>query len=267
MDYWIADEVLVPAEAQSHFVETVWRLPRVWVSYQGREDSPEVKWKEKEGGEIWLGSFNNLGKLTPETLSLWAKVLHEVPKAKLLLKTKALEEALNRQRIEEAFKAHGIEANRLELRGNTKDWTEHMDLYNQVDIALDPVGGVGGGTTTCDALWMGVPIVTQAGERMVQRMTASMLSALGRPEWVAQSEEDYIPKVRELANDREGRAQAREGQRQRMRQSALCDAKGLAGALEDAYEAMYDRWWENKGRAQSQAQPEQQPEQQARTTP
>jgi len=243
MDYWIGDKTLTPAETDSHFSEQVWRLPRVWVSYQGKADAPLQNWQPSRDGAIWLGSFNNLGKLTPATLALWAKVLHALPEGRLLLKTKALADAGNRQRILEVFSEHGISQDRIELQdiNATPDWTAHMAYYDRLDIALDPVGGVGGGTTTCDALWMGAPVITLEGDRMASRMTASMLDAIGQPEWIACLEAEYIDKVVTLARDVEQRKTLRSGQRMRMASSPLCDAKGLAACLENAYLEMFTR--------------------------
>ena len=145
MDYWIGDEVLTPAGTDSHFSERVWRLPRVWVSYDGKADAPVSAWQPGRDGVVWLGSFNNLGKLTPATLVLWTKVLHALPEGKLLLKTKELADAGNRQRILDAMAGHGITPDRIELqdRSATPDWSAHMAYYDRLDIALDPVGGCG----------------------------------------------------------------------------------------------------------------------------
>ncbi|MDD2308155.1 MAG: tetratricopeptide repeat protein [Desulfuromonadaceae bacterium] len=243
MDYWIGDPILTPPETDNHFSETVWRLPRTWVCYEGKVEAPESCWQPTADGTLWLGSFNNLPKLTPATFALWAQVLHKLPEAKLLLKTKGLTEERNRQRIMDTMASYGIGNERIELQDSriTVDWASHMAYYDRLDIALDPVGGVGGGTTTCDALWMGVPVVSLAGDRMASRMTASMLDAIGRPEWLAGSEEEYVAKVTELAHDVAGREVMRTSQRERMASSPLCDAKGLAGKLEDAYGAMFEQ--------------------------
>ncbi len=245
MDYWLGDPVLLPESENANYSETIWRLPRVWVSYRGRDDAPLPNWCPKADGTVLLGSFNNLKKITPATLSLWAKILHALPHARLLLKTPELGGAQNRKRIEGAMAARGIASERLELLGETKDWIAHMALYDRLDIALDPIGGVGGGTTTCDALWMGVPVVTLAGQGMAQRMTASMLDAIGHEEWVADTESAYETKVIALAGDVERRRAMRFKQREKMRSSPLCDATGLARALEDAFEGMFDHWWDS----------------------
>lgn len=244
MDYWIGDAILTPPATDSHFSERVWRLPRVWVSYDGKADAPQPGWQPAADGSVWLGSFNNLAKLTPETLALWAKVLHALPEGRLLLKTRALADADNRRRILDALAAEGIAADRIELQdgGDTPDWPSHMARYDRLDIALDPVGGVGGGTTTCDALWMGVPVVTLEGDRMATRMTASMLDAIGHAGWVAASEEEYVNKVVALARDAALRQSLRASQRSRMAASPLCDAGGLTRALETAYHEMFARW-------------------------
>jgi len=233
MDYWIGDPIITPEKTDYHFKEEVWRLPRIWVSYDSKGEAPDSCWQPAEDGVLWLGSFNNLGKLTSDTISLWSKILHNMPEARLLLKTKELREERNCQRILDAFKAHGVGPERVELQDGsiTPDWRSHMAYYDRLDIALDSINTVCGGTTTCDALWMGVPVVGLAGDRMVSRMTASMLDALGRSEWLAESEDGYVTKVMALARDVEGRKAMRSSQRTQMAASPLCDAKGLAQAL------------------------------------
>jgi predicted O-linked N-acetylglucosamine transferase (SPINDLY family) len=167
-----------------------------------------------------------------------------LPEARLLLKTRQLSDSGNRSRILQAFSKYEIAASRIELHdgANTPDWNSHMAYYNRLDIALDPVGAVGGGTTTCDALWMGLPLVTLLGGRMASRMSASMLTGLGRTEWIAKSEDEYVEKVISLASDIELRKSLRANQRAKMAQSQLCDARDLAANLENAYVEMFERW-------------------------
>ena len=243
MDYWIGDEILTPPETDSNFSEQVWRLPRVWVSYAGDNSAPEPKRRDTDDGAVWIGSFNNPGKLTPVTLVLWARILQALPEGRLLLKAKELADAGNRQRILDALVGHGIPSSRIELQdwSVTPDWLSHMAYYNRLDIALDPAGAVGGGSTTCDALWMGVPVITLPGDRMASRMSSAMLDAIGHPEWITRSEQEYLEKVVALARKPEQRRQIRLSLRNEMACSPLCDAKGLASALEDAYFAMFAR--------------------------
>ncbi len=243
MDYFIGDAILTPPETDAQFSEQVWRLPRIRASYDGQADAPKPDWRPDPAGAIRVGSFSNLGKLTPETFELWAKVLHALPQGKLLLKTKALADAGNRRRILDALAAAGISADRIELQSGeiTPGWKEHMAYYDRLDIALDPIGAHGGYTTTCDALWMGVPVITLEGDRMASRMTASILSAIGHAEWIVHSEADYVDRVAALAQDVELRKALRSTQRERMAGSPLCDARDLALKLEAAYFEMFER--------------------------
>lgn len=243
MDYWIGDDILTPPETDSHFSEQVWRLPRVSWSYDGK-DAPPPDWRPAENDTVWVGSFNQLGKLTPATLALWAKVLHALPEGRLLLKTKELADTANRQRILDAMTSHGVPTDRIELQdgSSTPSWREHMAYYNRLDIVLDPVGAMGGVTSTCDALWMGAPVITLEGDRVTSRATASILNAIGHPEWIAHSEAEYLDKVVALARDEEQRKALRSSQRDRMARSPLCDAKDLAMNLENAYIEMFVRW-------------------------
>ncbi len=243
MDYFIGDAELIPPQMDRHFSEQVWRLPRIRASYDARADAPQPAWQPDPAGTIRIGSFSNLGKLTPETFVLWAKVLHALPQAKLLLKTKALVDAANRQRILDTLTEQGIPPGRVELNSTeiTPGWREHMAYYDRLDIVLDPIGAHGGYTTSCDALWMGAPVITLEGDRMASRMTASILSAIGHPEWIAHSAAEYVDKVVALATDVAQRKALRPVQRGLMAGSSICDARDLAMKLEDAYFEMFGR--------------------------
>jgi protein O-GlcNAc transferase len=243
MDYWIGDEVVTPPETDSHFSEQVWRLPRVSWSYDGK-DAPPPNLRPAQDDTVWVGSFNQLGKLTPATLALWAKILLALPEGRLLLKTKELADDANRQRILDAMTSHGISPDRIELKdiSITPNWQEHMAYYNRLDIVLDPVGAMGGVTSTCDALWMGAPVITLEGDRVVSRATAAILTAIGHPEWIARSDAEYIDKVAALARNVDQRNALRTSQRNQMARSPLCDAKGLAMSLESAYVEMFEKY-------------------------
>jgi predicted O-linked N-acetylglucosamine transferase (SPINDLY family) len=243
MDYWIGDALMTPATLDDHFSEQVWRLPRTTVAYGGNADAPPSAWQPAADGRVWLGSFHALIKLTPQTLALWARLLQELPEANLLLKTRELADAGKREQLLAALVGHGIPAERIELQDGsaTPSWAEHMAYYDRLDIALDPVGTWSGNTTTCDALWMGVPVIGLMGDRSILRMTGPMLEALGHPEWIAESEDEYVEKAVALARAVELRRRLRPVQREKMLASALCDADDLARHLERAYEEMYSR--------------------------
>lgn len=240
MDYWIGDEMLCPAELEGQFSERLWQLPRVWLAYKTIADAPASDWRPAEDGGIRLGSFNNLGKITPQTLRLWAQVLHALPEGRLLLKNKDLADAGNRQRILSELAMHDIVADRVELLPGSP-WADYMAQHDRLDVALDPIGGHGGGTSTCDALWMGVPVITLLGDHVGARFTASLVDAIGHGGWIARTEAEYIEKTVALARNVELRRQLRFSQREAMANSPLCDAQGLARALEDTYTGMFER--------------------------
>ncbi|MFZ3017527.1 MAG: tetratricopeptide repeat protein [Gallionella sp.] len=239
MDYWIGDEMLCPPELEGQFSERLWQLPRVWLAYKTIADAPVSDWRPAEDGGIRIGCFNNLGKITPQTLRLWAQVLHALPEGRLLLKNKDLADAGNRQRILSELAMHGIVAERVELQPGSP-WADYMAEHDKLDVALDPIGGHGGGTSTCDALWMGAPVITLLGDHVGARFTASLVDAIGHSEWIALTEAEYIEKTVALARNVELRRQLRFPQREAMANSPLCDARGLARALEDAYAGMFE---------------------------
>jgi predicted O-linked N-acetylglucosamine transferase (SPINDLY family) len=187
---------------------------------------------------VTFGSFNDLAKLSEQAIALWARILLAVPASTLIIKAKALGEPTTRTRLEAAFAAQGIGPERLTLEGHTPSVQDHLAGYRRVDIALDTFP-ITGATTTAEALWMGVPVITLAGPCMAQRQSAAMLAALGRQEWVANSEEDYLTKVVALAQDPDLRRRLRGEQRELMAASELCDATGMANALESAYRQMW----------------------------
>jgi protein O-GlcNAc transferase len=246
MDYWIGDAILIPKSDAGHYSERIWRLPRVWINYHAGDAAPAPAWRPDPSGHLWFGSFNNLYKITTESVALWSRILRSCPQGRLLLKTAQFVDSLTRENLMKAFVAQGVPSERISLIGRVPDWREHMALYDRLDVVLDPVGGVCGGTTTCDALWMGVPVITMAGAGMARRMSASMLTSLGRTEWIAQSADAYVEKAISLAQDVDTRCDLRLRQRDDMTRSPLCDSQGLVQALEDAYEKMFELWQEKK---------------------
>jgi predicted O-linked N-acetylglucosamine transferase (SPINDLY family) len=241
MDWLIADEVLLPRSCDAHFREGIWRLPRLWIAYRGDGSLPDSNWRPDPDGAVWLGSFNNLTKVREQTLGLWAKVMHAVPESRLLLKDRKAVDHAVQERIRTGLLRHGVSGERVEFVAWTPAWSSHMALYDRLDIALDTVP-LNSGTTALDALWMGVPLVALEGNWMGGRMTSTVLRALGKPEWIARNDEEYVAIVAGLARDIEGRKSLRAAQRSLMAGSPLCDAKGLARVLETAFEAMFERW-------------------------
>jgi predicted O-linked N-acetylglucosamine transferase (SPINDLY family) len=242
MDWYITDHHYAHG-CDSHFCEGLWKLPHVAHCYKGDESLPVSAWEPDPDGTIWLGSFNRYEKIRRETLRLWSKVLHAVPNAQLALVDHAGQESENHERILASLDDCGVDADRVVFlpRVPGRDFAQYMALYDRLDIALDTIP-FNSGTTAFDALWMGVPLVALEGNRICGRMAASIVRNLGRPEWAATSEDEYVSIVCSLARDVEGRKKLRNTLRTSMLATPLCDGQGLARALEDAFEAMYDRW-------------------------
>jgi predicted O-linked N-acetylglucosamine transferase (SPINDLY family) len=241
VDYSVMDGVTAPDGAERWFAEEVVRLPDGRLCYAPPEYAPAVARPPViDRDHITFGCFNTLSKITPEVVELWCDVLRAAPKSRLVLKCKAFEDADLQERYRAMFAADGIDSSRLELRG----FSAHRQMlgeYGDIDIALDPFP-VSGAMTSCEALWMGVPVVTLPGERPVSRQTLAFLTALERTEWAAETPEDYVAIAHGLAGDANRLAAFRTEQRQRMAASPLCDGPRFTRGLEAAYRDMWRRW-------------------------
>lgn len=241
MDYVLMDSVSVPAGEERWYVESVARLPRGRFCYEAPEmvpapSSPPVF----QRGHVTFGSFNNIAKLGLDIISLWARVLQAVPRSRLVLKWKSLGDESPRQRLREAFAAAGVTADRLEFRGGSPHH-EMLAEYADIDIALDPFP-FGGGLTSCEALWMGVPVVTLPGDRPASRQTLSFLQAMELEELAAVSPSDYVALCVALAADPDRLSHLRQSLRARMAASPICDGPSFTRAVEVAYRDMWHRW-------------------------
>jgi predicted O-linked N-acetylglucosamine transferase (SPINDLY family) len=253
IEYQIVDGITDPPGAEAFSTERLARLPHCLLCYAPPPGCPEVtpppslvRGADGEERGFTFASFNTVGKTTDFTLGLWARVLEGVPGSRLLLKASGLSDAAMHERFIARAEAAGIARDRLVLLGHTPR-LEHMAAYAAADVCLDPFP-FNGATTTCDALWMGVPVVTLRGDRHVARASASILTALGRPEWIAGSEDEYVRIAAELAGNPDGLAQERSSLRERMRTSPLRDAAGYAKAVE----ALYRSWLEAPASASSE---------------
>lgn len=243
MDYRISDAHADPVGASEPFYsETLYRLPDAFDCYGPPRDAPGVgALPAVAQGGITFGSFNNLAKLSAATRALWARVLLAVPASRLLLKAGPLSDAALRQRLSDAFAELGVGAERLILAPADASHFAHLDRYNQVDIGLDPFP-YNGVTTSFEAMWMGVPVVSLAGDGSISRMGASMLANLGMTQLLAHTPEDYVAIAARLAGDLGGLAALRAGLRERMANSPLTDAKRFTRNLEQAYREMWAKW-------------------------
>jgi predicted O-linked N-acetylglucosamine transferase (SPINDLY family) len=191
-------------------------------------------------GRITFGSFNNLPKITPRVVAMWAQTLRAVPDSRLIVKAKGLDEPATRERYAAMFGVHGLDGSRVEFVGFVGDIAAHIARYRAIDVALDtfPYNGT---TTTCEALWMGVPVVTLAGDRHAARVGASLLDRVGLGDLVAADPADFARIAAGLAADRKRLAALRAGLRARMAASPLCDGRRLAREFEAAYRRLWQR--------------------------
>jgi protein O-GlcNAc transferase len=239
IDYRITDWVADPAGAEAGYSEALLRLPRCFVCYGPiAEAGPVAPPPSHQSGHVTFGSFNVLAKMSAQVTTLWAHVLRAVPDSRLLLKASAFGAASACERILAAFAAEGIDRARIVLVPWSASQRDHLALYGKIDIALDPFP-YNGTTTTCEALWMGVPVVTLRGDRHAGRVGASLLGAVGSPGLIAETPDGYITIASTLARDGDRLAQIRSGLRDRMLTSPLCNAGEFARALENAYRAAW----------------------------
>ena len=241
IDYWITDQVLHPNDTEEKTSETIWRLPRCYVGYEPLKNAPEVTDLPcQKTGVFTFSSFNNLRKLTPETFTLWIEILKAVPNSRLILKCAGSNvfNPLIAEKIQTPFVEQGIDPKRIFLYGAFVNDEEHLDLYNQVDLHLDSIPYTGC-TTTCEALWMGVPTLTLAGTRKMERMSASILHSVGLDDCIANSAVEYVQKAIALAQNPDYLQSLRSNMRERMQHSPLLDVKNIASTLEAAYRQMW----------------------------
>jgi predicted O-linked N-acetylglucosamine transferase (SPINDLY family) len=254
VDYLLMDPVSVRDGEERFYTETVIRLEAGRFCYTPPSYAPEVAPPPVlSRGTITFGSFNNLNKLKPPVIALWAEVIKAVPDSRLLLKWKSLTEDGTRQTILDAFAAHGVAADRIELRGASPH-AQMLAEYGDVDIALDPFPYCGG-LTSCEALWMGVPVITYPAEFPVSRQTEGFLEMLGLSDLVAFDPHQYVENARRLAADPARIAAIRESLRHRLRATPLIDAGRFARILEAALAGMWRAWCDGSGRAAPVAAP------------
>ncbi len=238
MDYLLADEVCVPEAQRGDFSETVWYLPDTrWCFTPPEVDLPVASLPALENGHITFGCFQRLTKVGDDVLTVWGKILSALPNARLRWQCKQLADPTVAAQFVERLQRHGIDPARVSLHGAVSR-EAYLAAHAEVDVMLDTFP-YPGGTTTCEALWMGVPTLTLAGDTLLARQGASMLTAAGLEDWVATSVADYIDKAVALAGDLPKLAALRAGLREQVSASSLYDAKRFARNFEAALWGMW----------------------------
>ena len=242
IDYFFADAVVVPADARRFFAEAVYDLPAV-VTVPLIDEVPEVAALPTEAaGHVTFGCFNRATKIGPATIDAWARILVRAPDARLFLKDRAFDKDEARRQFRDAFAGRGVDPDRLEFEGTTAR-TVHLLEHRRVDIALDPFPA-NGGVTTCEALIMGVPVVALLGHNAVSRIAASLLTAVGLPDWIATDVDAYVELAVAWSCRVEALSDLRRALRRRYLVSPVGDADLYTRAVEAAYRDMWRRWCE-----------------------
>jgi predicted O-linked N-acetylglucosamine transferase (SPINDLY family) len=226
-----------PGQTDRHYSErSIW-LDTYWC-YQPEIDSLEVTAPPaSSSGAVTFGCLNDFAKVTPAALTLWSRLLAALPSARLVLHAPP---GSHRSRTGDVLARAGIDPQRLTFVPRVP-LPEYLAQYHDIDIALDPFP-YGGGATSCDALWMGVPLISLSGRTAVGRAGASILSNVGLTEWIAKSPDDYVRIALEWSADPARLASVRRDLRERMRRSALMDAPRFARNVESAYRQMWRTW-------------------------
>ena len=239
MDWRLTDAHVDPPGNDAFYVERLYRLPNCMWCFVPPTAAPEVSALPASASEgVTFASFNQIPKLSDRILAAWARILALVPGSRLMIV--GVRPGAGRRRIVEALAAGGVEERRVTLIDRVS-FPRYLALHAETDIALDSFP-YGGGATTCNALWMGVPVLTLTGDETMARSGASLLGAVGMPDWVASSDEEYVEKAHEFAGRRDALASIRRGLRERVRESVLCDAPGFMKDVEAGYRAMWHDW-------------------------
>jgi predicted O-linked N-acetylglucosamine transferase (SPINDLY family) len=240
MDYLLADEVGVPEAQRGDFTERVWYLPDTRLcftppAYDLAVSPPPALAK----GHVTFGCFQRLDKVNDAVLAVWGRILGALPDARLRWQCKWFGDATVKAGLCERLRQHGIDPARVDLVGPAPR-QDYLAAHAEVDMTLDTFPYTGG-TTTCEALWMGVPTVTLAGGTLLARQGASLLTAAGLVDWVAESEDEYVAKALGFAADLDGLSRLRASLRERVLASPVFDAGRFARNFEDALWGMWQR--------------------------
>jgi protein O-GlcNAc transferase len=239
IDYRLSDIWLTPEDTPEYFTEKIWNLQRPVHCYTPLSNAPPVApLPANRNGYLTFGSFNNLTKLTDETIALWASALCAVPNSRLVLKDLSTGDAGVQKGILDTFATHGISTGRITFLEQQAWIIDHLASYGAVDIALDTYP-YNGATTTMEALWMGVPVISLVGNRTASRYGLSFLSGAGLQDLAVDSPEAYVKAALKLSNNLQDLSTLRMQLRQRIGQSPLCNGSDFARAVENAFSQMW----------------------------
>jgi protein O-GlcNAc transferase len=241
MDYVLADDRHVPPELEPHYTEKILRMPAGYVAYEPPSYAPDPgPLPLSKRGAATFGSLNNACKFSGEVIGWWSRILRAVPDARLVLKYKGCDEPATARRIHRLFQSQGVAAERVELRGASTH-VKHLSVYQEIDVALDPFP-YSGGITTCEALWMGAPVVTLPGQTFASRHALSHLTNGGVRGTIATDPDHYAQLAIDLVSNPDRLSAIRANLRTRLRQSPLCDLDAYAANLQERLRTVWRHW-------------------------
>lgn len=242
MDYWLTDDFLNPSDTKEKFTEELYRLPVLYQWPPIKEAPPVSPLPAVDAECVTFGSFNNPAKINRDVLNLWARVLTSVPGSRMLLKYKNWYSQTSLiDGVTEHLTAFGVEEDRITFSTSDDTFDKHLSRYAEVDIGLDPFP-FNGATTTFQAMWMGVPVISLVGDTFISRMTGSILHHVGLGDLAVDSPEAYIATAKELAGDLLRLKAIRTDLRERVAASPLCDSVAYVRSVETAYRDMWRSW-------------------------
>ena len=241
IDYVLGDPILTPNEERHLFTERIWQMPEVCFCFTPPKTNLEVgPLPANYGNGVTFGFFTEIVRMTDEVVAVIATILKHLPSSKLYLKDKQLQFLTLKEKLLNRFAAHQVDSERLILEGISPR-AQYLECYNRVDIALSPFP-YGGGTSTAEALWMGVPSIVMQGDYFLSRLGETIAINAGLPNLIAKDREEYVQKAVALASDTGALSELRSGLRGKILNSPLFDSKRFAGSFETA---LWDMWSES----------------------
>ncbi len=245
IDYIIVDPYVVPLSDQKYFTEKIFQLPNTFQCISIKDDINIDHSRFQNIRNITFGSFNNLSKINDNVIALWSEILKKAKNSKLFLKAKQLDNLVIVNNIKKKFQKNGINIKRIITEGLSKTREEMLKKYNQIDIALDPFP-YSGITTSLEANWMGVPLLTKKGNNFYSRIGTSINKNLDMEDWIANDEKDYVLKAVSKASDLEKLFQTKKELRNKFLKSPLSDTKQYAKHFENCLNLMWKTYLERK---------------------
>ncbi|WP_162176460.1 hypothetical protein [Synechococcus sp. KORDI-100] len=242
IDGWIGDEIIFgsldPVNRSAH---NLYKLNGGYMAYDSIKDFPAISTRENKPRRFRFGSFNHNRKLTSQTIKLWVNIMNLTPSSELMIKSVSLSEKKEQERVRTQFRDHGLDTKRLIIVPEVTTQEKHLKMYSDIDVALDPIP-YGGATTTCDAIMMGVPVISLAGPEMIGRLSSSILYYCGLGKWIASNDQEYINiAIYAYLNGKRSNAD-REELRKIVCNSPFADGKRLTNELETLYKNLVENY-------------------------